>query len=57
MLHWTRKKSLDFGRPCNQSFAPVHMKCYEIFSKLSPERTNEIFAYLLLSRKNQSTKR
>jgi hypothetical protein len=23
------------------------MKCYEIFSKLSPELTNEIFAYLL----------
>jgi hypothetical protein len=27
------------------------MKCYEIFSKLSPELTNEIFAYLLDSEK------
>src|ERR1700759_4240294 len=27
------------------------MKCYEIFSKLSPELTNEIFAYLLESEK------
>jgi hypothetical protein len=41
------KKLLDLGRTCNQSFAPINMKCYEIFSKLSPELTNEIFAYLL----------
>ncbi len=27
------------------------MKCYEIFSKLSPELTNQIFAYLLESEK------
>jgi hypothetical protein len=27
------------------------MKCYEIFSKLSPELTNEIFGYLLESEK------
>ena len=27
------------------------MKCYEIFSKLSPELTSEIFAYLLESEK------
>lgn len=27
------------------------MKCYEIFGKLSPELTNEIFAYLLESEK------
>jgi hypothetical protein len=27
------------------------MKCYEIFSKLSPELTNEIFSYLLESEK------
>jgi hypothetical protein len=25
----------------------THMKCYEVFGKLSPELTNEIFAYLL----------
>jgi hypothetical protein len=41
------KKPLDLGRTGNQSFAPITMKCYEIFSKLSPELTNEIFAYLL----------
>src|SRR3984893_2528160 len=41
------KKTLDLQRGSNQSFAPVHMKCYEIFSKISPELTNEIFAYLL----------
>jgi hypothetical protein len=35
------------GRTGNQSFAPINMKCYEIFGKLSPELTNEIFAYLL----------
>jgi hypothetical protein len=41
------KKALDLGPSSNQSFAPINMKCYEIFSKLSPELTNEIFAYLL----------
>jgi hypothetical protein len=30
---------------CNS--CSTHMKCYEVFAKLSPELTNEIFAYLL----------
>jgi hypothetical protein len=46
-----RKKPLDLRSRINQSFAPIMMKCYEIFSKLSPELTNEIFEYLLESEK------
>jgi hypothetical protein len=45
------KKPLDLRPAINQSFAPTTMKCYEIFSKLSPELTNEIFSYLLESEK------
>jgi hypothetical protein len=30
-----------------QSFRPMTMKCHEIFSKLSPELTNEIFGHLI----------
>jgi hypothetical protein len=45
------KKPLDLRQAINRSFGPTIMKCYEIFSKLSPELTNEIFGYLLESEK------
>jgi hypothetical protein len=45
------KKPLDLRPAINQSFAPTIMNCYEIFSKVSPELTNEIFGYLLESEK------
>lgn len=45
------KKPLDLVGTRNQSFAPIIMKCYEIFGKLSPELANEIFTYLLESEK------